>query len=424
MSPHRFRTVFGQVDPTQLKEYNSDKRGDTMHLPYGETLGFEGENRRRENRREWLERVLAASVIAPLAANIPTFARSTYGKSQSSKWSMPGLFPGKVCSVFHADSMIRGQYQGEPVRKMIRQAMMGLTGAPDWEKAWGLFFEPGDVVGIKLNPSSRPYVISAPEVVQEIIAGLIAAGIKHKDIVVFDRYKDMFFSAGFDRWLPEGVRISWAADYSDPTQQRMDGYDPDHWMDMQLTLPGFDYRNERARRSYVARFMTEQVDKLINVCVLKHHQSAGITNALKNLSHGLVNNVNRSHSSPMLNACGSFIPTSVSIPVIRDKTVLHICDAVQALYHGGPVMTPECTRFIWEHKRIYTSTDPVAMDKIGWEVLDQQRTSVGMKPLAEAPRDEFSRFVRMQPEHVDIAGALGLGIAEKERIELLELDLS
>lgn len=394
-----------------------------MHLHYGEQRNFEGENLRRETRREWLERVLASSLLVPFAMNIPTFANSTHGKSEPSKWSVPGLFPGRVCSVFHSDSMIGKRYQGEPVRKMIREAMMGLTGSPDWQEAWRMFFEPGEVVGIKLNPVSHPYVISAPEVVQEIINGLAASGIKHQDIVVFDRYKNQFFAAGFDKWLPEGVRISWATDYSDPTQQRMDGYDPDHWMDMQLTLPGFDYSNERARRSYVADFLTKEVDKLVNVCLLKHHQSAGITNALKNLSHGLVNNVNRSHSSPMLNACGAFIPASVSIPVIRNKTVLHICDAVQALSHGGPIMTPECTKFVWEHKRIYASTDPVAMDKLGWEVLDQRRTAMGMKPLAEAPMDEFSRFVRMQPEHVDIAGSLGLGISDKEKIELVERNL-
>ncbi|UCF38966.1 MAG: DUF362 domain-containing protein [Acidobacteriota bacterium] len=394
-----------------------------MQLLYGETRAFQGEDRRRENRREWLQRILATSLVTPFALNIPSFANSTSGKSEASKWSMPGLFPGRVSSVFHPGSMINGEYQSEPVREMIREAMVGLTGAPDWVAAWRMFFEPGEVVGIKLNPSSYPYVISAPAVVQEIIAGLVAAGIRHQDIVVYDRYKGMFFSAGFDKWLPEGVRISWAADYSDPTQQRMDGYDPDHWMDMQLTLPGFDFSNERARRSYVARFLTKEVDKLVNLCLLKHHQSAGITNALKNLSHGVVNNVNRSHSSPMLNACGSFIPTSVSIPVIRNKTVLHICDAVQALSHGGPIMKPEATKFVWAHKRIYASTDPVAMDKLGWEVLDQQRAAMGMKPLAEAPMDEFSEFVRMQPEHVDIAGALGLGIADREKIRLIERTL-
>ncbi len=376
---------------------------------------------RRESRREWLERILAGALLLPGALLVPAFANSTFGKSRRTRWSMPGLYPGRVVSVRDERAIVGGKYQQEPISDMMRRGMVELTDAPDWQSAWRSFFEPGEVVGIKLNPSSLPYVISAPEVVSEIIAGLEAAGIRKNDMVVYDRYKEMFFKAGFDKWVPDGVRISWAADYFDNVQQRMDGYDPDHWMDMQLTLPGFSFDNEHARRSYAAAFITREVDKLVNLCMLKHHQSAGITFALKNLSHGLVNNVNRSHSSPMLNACGAFIPASVSIPVIRDKTVLHIGDAVQALYHGGPVMKKEATKFIWEPKRMYFATDPVALDKIGWEQIDLKRAAMGMKPLAEAPKDEFSGFVRMQPEHVDIAGALGLGVADRDKIDLKEL---
>ncbi len=379
---------------------------------------------RRETRREWLERVLAAAVVVPAAARVPLFAESTYGKSRRTKWSMPGLFPGRVVSVHHPGAIVDGRYQREPVTAMIRRGMAELTGAPDWVSGWRSFFEPGEVVGIKLNPASVPWVISAPEVVQEIVAGLEAAGVRRKDIVIYDRYKSQFVQAGFAGWVPEGVRTSWATDYVDNVQQRIDGYDPDHWMDMQLTLPGFGFDNERARRSYAALFITREVDKLVNLALLKHHQSAGITCALKNLSHGLVNNVNRSHSSPMLNACGAFIPSSVSIPVIRDKAVLHICDAVQGLYHGGPVMRQEARKFIWEPKRMYFATDPVALDKIGWEELDRKRVAVGMKPLAEAQQDDFSHFVRMQPEHVDIAGALGLGVADRGKIDLREHNLS
>jgi uncharacterized protein (DUF362 family) len=84
------------------------------------------------------------------------------------------------------------------------------------------------------------------------------------------------------------------------------------------------------RRSYVARTVSQQVNKFINLPVLKHHQSAGVTIALKNMSHGMVNNVNRSHLTPTGNACGIFIPSVVSLPVIREKAVLHICDAVKA----------------------------------------------------------------------------------------------
>lgn len=395
-----------------------------MRLRYETDLNCLTNDSRRESRREWLERMCAAALVLAGAARVPAFASSTFGDSKRTRWSMPGLFPGRVVSVHHPQAIVEGKYQREPVEAMMRRGMTELTGAPDWVSAWRSFFEPGEVVGIKLNPSSLPYVISAPEVVREIIAGLEAAGIQRKDIVVYDRYKDMFFRAGLDKWVPDGVRISWATDYVDRVQQRMDGYDADHWMDMQLTLPGFGFDNEHARRSYAALFITRQVDKLVNLCMLKHHQSAGITFALKNLSHGLVNNVNRSHSSPMLNACGAFIPASVSIPVVRDKTVLHLGDAVQALYHGGPVMKKEATKFMWEPKRMYFATDPVALDKIGWEELDRKRVAMGMKPLAEAPKDEFSGFVRMQPEHVDIAGALGLGIADRAKIDFREHSLS
>ena len=379
--------------------------------------------RRVETRREWLERMLAAALVLPAAALVPAFANSTFGKSRRTKWSMPGLYPGRVISVQHPQAIVDGQYQKEPVAAMLRRGMCELTGAPDFAAAWRTFVEPGETIGIKLNPSSLPWVISAPEVVHEIIAGLEAAGIPRKNIVIYDRYKNLFLKAGMDKWAPEGVRTSWATDYVDNVQQRMDGYDPDHWMDMQLTLPGFTFDDEHARRSYAAVFISREVDKLVNLCLLKHHQSAGITFALKNMSHGLVNNVNRSHSSPMLNACGAFIPASVSIPVIRDKTVLHIGDAVQALYHGGPVMKEEARKFIWLPKRMYFSTDPVALDKIGWEVLDRKRVEMGMKPLAEAPKDAFTGFVRMQPEHVDIAGALGLGIADRAKIDLREFTL-
>jgi uncharacterized protein (DUF362 family) len=377
----------------------------------------------KESRRDWMERVVGAALVLPAMTSVPVWADSTFGKSERTRWSMPGLYPGRVVSVHDSRSIVSGRYQQEPVQGMVRRGMMELAGAPDWVSAWRAFFQPGEVVGIKLNPVSLPYVISAPEVVREIITGLVAAGVAHKDIVIYDRYKSQFLEAGFDKWVPEGVRSSWATDYVDNTQQNIAGYDPDHWMDMQLTLPGYSFDDERARRSYAARFITKQVDKLVNLCLLKHHQSAGLTIALKNLSHGLVNNVSRSHSSPMLNACGAFIPASVSIPVIRNKTVLNICDAVQGLSHGGPVMKKEAAKFVWEAKRMYFSTDPVAMDKIGWEELDKKRVSVGMKPLADAPMDDFSRFVRMQPEHVDIAGALGLGVADRAKIDLREFHL-
>ena len=54
------------------------------------------------------------------------------------------------------------------------------------------------------------------------------------------------------------------------------------------------------------------------------------------MSHGLVNNVYRSHSTPDTNVCNQFIPQVVNHPIIRKKCVLQIMDGIKGVYQGGP----------------------------------------------------------------------------------------
>lgn len=370
-------------------------------------------------RRECLKAIsggLAAAAVGKAKAR--AFAASAESKANSSPLAMPGPYRGRVVAVQNPAVLVSGKYQAAEIQQMVRLGMTNLTGTDGWVDAWRRFFEPGDVVGIKVNPVGQPYVISDATVVREIITGLEAAGVKRRDIVVYDRYRDQFLKAGFDKWLPDGVRTSSAAQEYDGVQQGIKGYDPDHYMDMALTLPGYSVDDVRARRSYAARFITQEVNKLVNLPCLKDHQSAGVTLSLKNLSHGLVNNVCRSHSSSTLNVCNEFIPSAVSLPVIRNKTILHILDGVKGLYHGGPSARPQ---FVWEHNTLYFATDPVALDHIGWEVIDAKRVSVGMKKLFEATPDQFSTFLHRQPEHVEIAGALGLGEWTRSKIDLRQV---
>ena len=374
-------------------------------------------------RRDFFSTLMGAAAAAQVS-----------GRAAPTKLSMPGLFPGRVVSVRHSGCYLDGKFQAEPIRAMMRKGMVELTGAPDWTSAWRMFFEKGDVIGIKVNPVGQPDVISCAEVLQEIIAGLNQAGVPNKDIVVYDRYRQQFLRAGFQKWLPEGVREDWAAQDYQQMQLGMDGYDPGHYMEMALAQPpgaqddkdkktaGPDPRDEHVRRSYVAQFLTKRVNKLINLPVLKHHQSAGVTLALKNLSHGLVNNVNRSHSSSTLNACGSFIPAVVNIPVIREKTALHVLDGILGMYHGGP--GGRKGKYVFVNHTLYFATDPVAVDKTGWAVLDAKRVEKGMATIALSKPDADSTFLNCQPEHIEIAGALGLGVFDDKKIERKKFDLA
>jgi uncharacterized protein (DUF362 family) len=364
-------------------------------------------------------RLSRRQILAGLSA---TWAGSRPSAAAPGKLGIPGPYPGRVVAVRHPGSIAGDAYQREAVRQMVHKGMMELTGAETPAEAWRVFFEPGDVVGIKLNPVGLPHIISAPEVVHEIIDGLRLAGVRLNDIVAYDRYRSQFLKAGFDKWLPDGVRWMAATDKTHPLQLDMDGYDPDQYVEMALVLPQADPSNPHHRRSYLARFLSREVNKMINLSVLKHHQSAGITLALKNMSHGLVNNVNRSHSSKTLNACNTFIPAIVDHPVIRQKVVLQILDGVKGGYHGGP--GGKVGKYMWHHQTIYFATDPVALDRVGWKVIDEKRRQMGMLPVGEAPPDADSTFYRMQPEHVEIAGALGLGIFDDAKIDLRSLELS
>ena len=365
-----------------------------------------------------------ALLVAGLAGPAVPFLSSlrSFSRPPSSKAGIPGPYPGRVIAVRHPGSIVSGAFQAEPIRAMMHQGMAALTESEDWAEAWRVLFGPGDVVGIKVNPVGAPHVISCAEVIHQIVDGLKVAGVKSEDIVVYDRYRQELLEAEFVKILPEGVRYSAAVEKFERVQLDINGYDPEHYLEMALVTPGQDPANPQARRSYVAKFLSKEVNKLINLPVLKDHQSAGVTLALKNLSHGLVNNVYRSHSTPTLNACGAFIPAVVNLPVIRQKTVLHILDGIKGLYHGGP--GSDNARFVWEHKTLYFATDPVALDRIGWKVIDQRRLQAGMSVIAEAKPDQYSTFLRRQPEHIEIAGALGLGEWDERRIELKHLELS
>ena len=342
----------------------------------------------------------------------------------SSQLGIPGPFPGRVVAVNRPGAVSGRTYNRDAVRSMLNKGIMELTGAANPRDAWSFFFQPSDVVGLKLNPVGRPHVISAPEVVIEIIEGIKSAGVPAKNIIAYDRYRQEFLDAGFDKWLPEGVRWTFASEKYDahPLQLDMDGYDATQYVEMPLVLPGADPKNPHHRRSYLSRFISKDVNKMVNLCLLKHHQSAGVTIALKNLSHGLVNNVSRSHSSSTLNTCGTFIPNIVDHPIIRQKVVLNIADGILAAYHGGP--GGKVQKYMWAHDTMYLATDPVALDKTGLKAIDAKRKEVGMLPISTAKPDRDSSFLNMQVEHIEIAGALGLGTFDDKKIDVRRFALS
>ena len=84
----------------------------------------------------------------------------------------PGPYPGRVVEIRHAGMIQGGVKDAEAVGAAMRRGMVELTGADDATEAWREFFEPGDVVGIKVNPVGNPLANTSHEVIAETIAGL------------------------------------------------------------------------------------------------------------------------------------------------------------------------------------------------------------------------------------------------------------
>jgi len=333
---------------------------------------------------------------------------------------MPGPYPGRVVEVQDPGAVRAGVPDAEGVRRMVERGITGLTGIAEPAEAWRSLFEPGDVVGIKVNPVGQPHAISNFATVHALVAGLKSAGVKPADIIVFDRYKDQFLQAGYERNLPEGCRWDWAVETYDEKQLDIARYDPDVFATLEIVhARAHDPKDERTRRSHVARVVTQRINKLICIPVLKDHGSGGVTLALKNMSHGLVNNVSRSHGSPETNTCNLFIPAVVALPAIRRKAVLQVLDGLNAVYHRGPGAV---RKYVWSYGTLFFATDPVALDRIGWEIVDAKRAAEGMPPVSETGKKGkdptgTEAFDYRQPQHIAGAGALGLGVYDRERID-------
>lgn len=401
-------------------------------------------------------------------------------------YAMPGPFPGRVVEVRNPAAVSTNhQINRDVVRQMMDRGMRELVGADNPLDGWRRFFQPGDRIGIKVNPVGRARSgsipsISSPEVLLEIVGKLKEIGIPSRDILVYERYATEFRDTGYETLMRErdmdGIRwYAASADYDDQ-QLEIDGqlrgrdrdphavgYDPDVFVSMGFAAPEHSARDDRRFRSHLSTIVTRMVDKIITIPCLKDHRSSGVTLALKNMSHGMNNNVARSHiggiyrldgsvSGP--NQCNTFIPTAVAQRPLREKATLHIMDGLIGVYEGGPGSWNR-TWGTWRRQSLFFATDPVAMDHVGWDIIDAKRALEGWRPVAQmgqviggpavtlSPRlaalaalgtpeagllaaQEFRAipdgrgsevFERRQPEHVILAGLLGLGTFDARQID-------
>ena len=127
----------------------------------------------------------------------------------AAKPGMPGPYPGQVIRVHSGNSIDTASDKVYPavVKRMISSGMKSLTGDARDEDAWARFITPKDVVGIKVNCSGAPRICSAPEIVGEIGAKLVAVGVPAKQIYVYERFDNQLRTVDYGKYLPAGAKV-------------------------------------------------------------------------------------------------------------------------------------------------------------------------------------------------------------------------
>ncbi len=276
---------------------------------------------------------------------------------------------------------------------LLDRAMLALFGggraaaasAESIVAAWRKIVRPDDTVGLKVNTLGGKGISTSIELVVAVCERLQQAGVKAADIVVWDRNTEELERAGF--------RITIGGD-------GVQCYGTDR-VDYEDYLSAWG-----SVGSCVSKILTRSSSVLINLPVLKDHDGAGVTIALKNM-YGAIHNPNKYHP----NGCDPYVADVNMLLEIRSRMKLVICDATTAMYEGGPGFKPEHS---WKCNGLLVSQDPVALDSTGWQMIERKRAEMGLKTLEaeqRAPRyiataaDSEHRLGHCDPSRVVVVEA-------------------
>jgi len=331
--------------------------------------------------------------------------------------SLPGKYPGKVICVYDSKSVMENKFDAERIYNMVESAMLELTGKKDISEAWLQFVSLKDRIGLKVNPVAGPTLSTSPEIVQAITKQLEKSGIPRRNIVIWDRREFELFEAGFTEVCFPGIKIigterkdkdgSFYNSEGKLYGEEMIDKDWYYWADAEEkydaeTLP---YMINEGKYSYYSKILTQDLDKVINIPILKN-AGPTVTLCLKNLGFGCISNTSRLHKELWADTCAEVC----AFPPVRDKVVLNIVDGIKGCFQGGPGANPQ---FFTEYKTVLAGTDPVAVDRIGYDIVIKKRIEEKIQK-EESPRGRV---------FMEYAEKLGLGIADINKISLTKIEL-
>jgi hypothetical protein len=127
------------------------------------------------------------------------------------------------------------------------------------------------------------------------------------------------------------------------------------------------------RNSYVSKLVTREMTKIISLVPLLNHNLTGVSGHLASVALGSVDNTIRFTSDAGRLAVA--VPEIYALPVLGDRVVLNLTDALLAQYYGEERTLLHYSAVL---NQLRFSTDAVALDVLSIRELEVQRERAGM----------------------------------------------
>jgi hypothetical protein len=265
------------------------------------------------------------------------------------------------------------------VSRMMATLLMKLTGRPTGQAAWATWFGPGDKVGVLIDPKGSGTARVHTATVAAVVGGLRAAGVQSNDIIVFSANAAELSGGGFPlNWSKQGVRFVGVDQL--PVDNR-------HRFTLKAGFMG---------RTVPISSVISMCRYIINISPFMDHPVLGARLALANqvlVSFKQGNEFERHWGG----AVG--IGEIATWPLFRKKFVLHIIDGLTGTFDGQSTA--------W-HPQIYlASTDPVALDRVAFGLIDSTRRENGLPIIYGTQRN---------PRYIDVAAMNHAGEGNNDKI--------
>ena len=295
----------------------------------------------------------------------------------------PGKSTVAICRDTRLQTVTEDQ-QDQTLKYLVHLGVQSAVGGATAVAAWQKLFTPKDIVAVKLS-CLAPQFAPHPAIVEAIIDGLKSCDIPEENIILYDKEDRDLAGAGYDlNATSKGVQCyGTLGGHSEP------GYED------QFTLKG-------DTSFCLSKIVTRTATAIINVPVVKHHEYAGMSCALKN-HFGSINNPSKFH---MIGGCNPAVADVNRALDLRTKQRLVICDALRILYDRGPSFHAEC---VMPYDAVLVAKDPVALDYQAMQLIEACRKTKGLCPLTE---------VKYPPLYVATAAGYELGTNDPGKINL------